>query len=611
MSDIKHGLKVISDMVKSVSGKAGVYRMIDKNDTVLYVGKAKNLKKRITNYTQFDKQPIRIKRMIARTDKMEIVETPSESQALLLESDLIKSLKPYYNILLRDDKSYPEIEISFDQDGSPCIKKHRGLHKKGNRYFGPFTSTKSVNDTIAMLDNVFKLSDKSKDNKKSSFKQRYLPVLKHQFFRIFAPDEGKLTDDLDLYINEVVAFLSGRDNELLNRLNNKMICESNNENYELAQVYKNRIESLNNLKISQGVHINGIGDADIFAVCKSGSVYCIQVMFYRNSKTSGSALFFPKTEAENEAELLNEFIPQFYQDKSPVKKIYISDKIEDLELLQKIYNTKISIPKAGFGFTVMNIAYDNAKSALSRHKSSILNHTEGLKQLKQVLKLEEIPNRIEVYDNSHIQGKNPVGAMIVVSTDGFDKKSYRSWNIKTKMTRKDNLGIAGDDYAMMREVFNRRFNRAIKEKSILPDLIVVDGGKGQLNTALSVLNELSLDLNIVSIAKGEKRNDGSEIFYTKSGTADIPVSSSLHYFMERIRDEAHRFVITAHRKRRSKELIKSPLDEIAGIGKVKRNALLRYFGSTSVISGAGIKDLMQVEGINRKTAEIIYNHFNN
>ena len=602
MSDIKHGIQVISNMVKTVSTKAGVYRMIDKNGIVLYVGKAKNLKNRINNYTQFDKQPIRIKRMIARTDKMEIVETASESQALLLEADLIKSLKPYYNILLRDDKSYPEIEISFDEAGNTKIKKHRGVHIKGNRYFGPFTSAKSVNDTINILDNVFKLNDKS-DNKKS-FKQRYLPVLKHQFLRTFAPDGGAMTDDLDYYINEVVDFLSGRDNELLNRLNQKMLTESQNENYELANVYKGRINSLNELKISQGVHINGIGEADIFAVCKSGAVYCIQVMFYRDSRTSGSALFFPKTDCENETELLSQFIPQFYKDINPAKKIYVSNELIDNELLEKTYKATITVPKGGFGKTVMTTAYDNAKSALSRHKASILNYSQGMEQLCEVLNLESIPNRIEVYDNSHISGKNPVGAMIVVNNTGFDKKFYRQWNIKSQIS-------AGDDYAMMAEVFKRRFSRAIKENTELPDLIVVDGGKGQLSTAQSVLDELGLDLTVVSIAKGEKRNDGTEVFYTNDGTADIPKASPLHYFMERIRDEAHRFVITAHRKKRSKNMLKTPLDEIAGIGKVKRTALLRYFGSTKTISGAGIKDLMQVEGINKKTAELIYNHFNN
>ncbi|MGB1360560.1 MAG: excinuclease ABC subunit UvrC [Alphaproteobacteria bacterium] len=611
MNNIKTAIDVIKDVVKSVSKKPGVYRMLDKNDKLLYVGKAKNLKNRITNYTQFDKQPIRIQRMISRTHRMEIVETNSESEALLLESDLIKSLKPYYNVLLRDDKSYPEIELSVDDDGNTSIKKHRGVHKKGNRYFGPFTSAKSVNETIGVLDNLFKLNDKSTDTdtNKSSYKQRYLPVLQHQFLRSFAPDGGNLTDDLDMYITEVVKFLSGKDNDLLNRLNKKMMQASDNENYELAKVYKDRINSLNNLKISQGANMGGIGNADVFAIAKSGNIFCIQVMFYRDSKASGSALFFPKTECENEAEVLGEFIPQFYADNKPVKKVYISTDITDKELLNTTFDIKINIPKMGMGKTIITTAYDNAVSALSRHKSSILNHTQGMEELANALGFDELLSRIEVYDNSHLQGTNPVGAMIVVNEMGFDKKSYRHWNIKTDMTRRDNRGKAGDDYAMMREVFTRRFSRAIKEKSVLPDLVVVDGGKGQLKIANEVLDELKLNVNVVSIAKGEKRNDGSEVFYTKNGTADIPISSLLHYFMERIRDEAHRFVITLHRKKRSKQIAKSPLDEIAGIGKTKRNALLRHFGSSNSISGLSIDDLMQVEGISKKTAETIFNHF--
>ncbi len=608
---LKKGISVISNMVQTLSISAGVYRMLDDNGMVLYVGKAKNLKNRVRSYTQPEKQSLRIQRMISRTTQMEVVEVATETDALLLEQDLIKTLKPYYNILLRDDKSYPEIELSFDR-GYPFIKKHRGLHAKGNRYFGPFVSATAVNDTIRLLENVFFLGSKaSRDNKQSEHKKRYLPVLKNKFSRNFAPDGLKLKDEeYDSYIDEVVAFLSGKNTNLRTRLQNKMIQASKSEDYETALAYRNRIQALSNLHISSGTSISGVGDADVFGIVRDGILICVQVLYFRMGQASGSAVYFPRCDDKDLSITLSDFIGQFYTEKPPPKNIYVSEDLKDITVLSEALKTRVHYPKGGVGKTVTKQAVENAKASCLRNKASLTKHMSALDELTQVLGLSDVPSRIEVYDNSHTGGTNPVGGMIVVGSDGFDKKSYRSWNIQTEMLTRSGDGVAGDDFAMMREVFSRRFNRAISMDSVLPDVIVVDGGKGQLSSALEILDSLNLsDLMVVSIAKGEKRNDGTETFYMRDRQVPIEVGTPLHHFMERIRDEAHRFAITKHRKRRDKANLKSPLDAIDGVGERRRKALMQAFGSSVSVGKASIEDLQKVDGISQNLAQKIYEYF--
>ncbi len=592
--------------------------MLDAHNQVLYVGKAKNLRARVLSYTRTDSQSLRIQRMIFRTRHMEFVETASEAEALLLEADLIKSLKPYYNILLRDDKSYPEIELSFD-NGMAQIKKHRGVHRAGCRYFGPFANARAVNKTIDVLRNVFYLAPICGDTIPAhvqKHRRRYQSVYRHQFMRSFVPD-GKVTD-FEGYVQQVIQFLSGKDTHLLQRLQQRMQQASAEDDFEMAMVYRDRLRALQDLHISQGSTLQGVGDADVFALSRWGSdsvraIVCVQILFYRHSATAGSAVFFPRVDIEmDDGDILIDFISQYYSDTKPAKKVWLSHPIAEshIHTFHSVYGAKIHTPKAGIGKKVVQLAMTNAVSALDRHKSHIATHNTALHALCRMLDLPDVPQHIEVYDNSHHQGDTPVGAMIVVTSAGFDKKSYRTWDIKTAMSRRDKRGRAGDDYAMMYEVLTRRFTRALKQKTALPDLIVVDGGRGQLSSAQKALDAVGVShIPIVCIAKGENRNDGTETFYTPDKHIAIAIGSDLHFFMQRIRDESHRFAIGTHRKKRRKKLLTSPLDTIDGIGKVKRTKLLQYFGSSTAICGAGIHDLMRVDGISQKLAEKIYNHF--
>ena len=614
------GIHVIKQFVDTLSTRAGVYRMIDAHNQVLYVGKAKNLRNRVHQYTHADKQSLRIQRMIARTHHMEFVETESESHALLLEADLIKSLKPYYNILLRDDKSYPEIEISFENNMAK-IQKHRGVHRKNCQYFGPFSNARAVNKTIDILRNVFYLAPLTDPNCAADevrHRRRYHTIYKHQFMRSFVPD-GSLNNDTDFiaYVDEVIQFLSGKNKDLLRRLQNRMQQASDNNDFEQALIYRDRLQALQDLHISQGCPMQGVGDCDVFAICRFGSdktkaIVCVQILFYRHSATAGSAVFFPRVDVEQtDGHILSDFISQYYDSHTPpAGKIYVSAPVSHVytQGFKQVYGSHIHHPQRGVYKTLIDIAKNNAQSAMDRHKSHISTHNTALDTLCDILNLDDIPQRIEVYDNSHHQGDSPVGAMIVVNSQGFDKKSYRSWTIKTPMQRRDNTGKAGDDYAMMYEVLTRRFARAIKEK--LPDLVVVDGGRGQLSTAQKAMREIGVaHIPLVCVAKGKNRNDGTETFYTPAAKIPIAVGTDLHFFMQRIRDESHRFAIAIHRKKRRKKMLTSPLDAITGIGKIRRTKLLQYFGSSKGIKGAGITDLMQVDGINRDLAEKIYSHF--
>ncbi len=615
------GIQIIKDFAQTLSSKAGVYRMLDAHNQVLYVGKAKNLRARVLSYTRTDMQSIRIQRMIFRTRHMEFVETTSEAEALLLEADLIKSLKPYYNILLRDDKSYPEIELSFD-NGMAQIKKHRGLHRADCQYFGPFSNASAVNKTIDVLRNVFYLAPIPDGDSISAHMQkhrtRYHAVYRHQFMRSFVPDGKVDGEDFEDYVHQVIQFLSGKNTGLLHRLQHSMQQASNTNDFEMAMVYRDRLRALQDLRISQGNRIQGVGDVDVFALYRWGNdtikaIVCVQILFYRSATTAGSAVFFPRVDWEmDNGDILMDFINQYYGDMSPAKKIWVSHTIDHVQTqaFYMAYGAKIHCPKGGIGKKVVQMAVDNAKSALDRHKSHITTHNAALRALRDVLQLADIPQRIEVYDNSHHQGDMPVGAMIVVNSEGFDKKSYRTWNIKAHMYRRDGRGRAGDDYAMMYEVLTRRFTRATKEKTILPDLVVVDGGRGQLSKAKQAMDAVGVShIPLVCVAKGEKRNDGTETFYTTDAQIPITVGSDLHFFMQRIRDESHRFAIGTHRKKRRKKMLTSPLDNIEGIGKVKRTKLLQYFGSSTAIAGAGIHDLMRLQGISRRLAENIYNYF--
>lgn len=611
---LARGAQVIRDYVANLPATPGVYRMIAENGEVLYVGKAKALKKRVVSYTHVDKLPIRLLRMVALTHTMEFVNTHTEVEALLLESNLIKKLKPRYNILLRDDKSFPYILITGDHD-FPQIKKHRGARKQKGEYFGPFASAGAVNHTIEILQRIFKLRNCSD----SVFANRQRPCLQYHIKRCTAPCVGKVDEDTyAAQIKQAQQFLSGESKAIHDVFAKQMQAASAAENYEEAAEYRDRIKALTAIQSRQDINLEGVGDVDVMALAQLEGKSCVQVFFFRGGQNYGNRSYFPRHDSEEKAEdILSVFMAQFYENKPVPSEIFVSHKPTEDKLLEEALATRrdrgkvsISKPSRGKRKRLMDFVMRNAEDALKRHLAERASETKHLKNVAGLFDMEEPPTRVEVYDNSHISGTNMVGAMIVATPEGFQKNAYRKFNIKE--------AEKGDDYGMMREVMTRRFTRALKEgvetgSEGWPDLLLIDGGKGQLSAVTDTLEEIGVleDVTVVAIAKGEDRNAGREEFFMKGRQSfRLPENDPTLHYLQRIRDEVHRFAITSHRARRKKEIVKSPLDGIPGIGPKKKKALLMRFGSAKEVAGAGIDDLMQVDGISKSVAEKIYNYFN-
>jgi excinuclease ABC subunit C len=617
------GLAVLQRAVEKLPNSPGVYRMLDVSGEVLYVGKARALKKRVTSYTHPIKLSNRIRRMVAETASLEIVTTHTEVEALLLECNLIKRLMPRYNVLLRDDKSFPDILVTGDH-AFPQITKHRGARNRKGEYFGPFASAGSVNKTIVALQRAFLLRNCSD----AVFAQRTRPCLQYQIKRCSAPCVGYIDEpSYQALVDQAAGFLHGDSRGVQTELVDQMQAASDALDFETAARYRDRIRALTQIQAHQDIHVEGIKDADVIAAYQAGGVTCIQVFFFRGGANYGNRAYFPSHDRSLEVgEVLTSFVGQFYDDKPPPALVMVSEKLEEQALLEQALTIraghKVAIlwPQRGPKRKPVEHALTNAREALGRRLAESASQSRLLTQLAMVFGLDKPPQRIEVYDNSHISGTNAIGGMIVAGPEGFIKGAYRRFNIRSAAApgevAEGSAITAGDDYGMMREVLTRRFQRAIKEDpdrtgGTWPDLVLIDGGAGQLSSAVTVMEELGLiDVPLVAIAKGPDRNAGRERFFMpgKAPFSMEPKDPAL-YFLQRLRDEAHRFAIGGHRIRRQNATNRSELDEIAGIGAARRKALLHHFGSVRSIARAGLSDLQQVAGINQTVAKKIYDHF--
>lgn len=601
MPDIKHGIEVIKNNVKVAPLKPGVYRMLDKNGKVLYVGKAKSIRKRIVAYTHFDRLPDHIKRMVAEVDRMEFILVENEAKALLMENDLIKKLEPKYNILLKDDKTFPHLMINLQED-FPALRKSRGARRDKCKYFGPFASVGAVNNVMDILQKAFRLRS-CRDN---VFCNRERPCMLYQIKRCSAPCVGKISrEEYHETVDEVVSFLEGRNVELKEKMSADMQKASDEMNFELALVLRDRIKALSSVQSGYNVEYADIMSADIVAVVKSKGMVCIQVFFIRSGQNCGNLPYFPKQAADvGEEEILEAFLSSFYAEHTPPKEIVVSHDLENVAFLQEAIGAHINFYRKGNKLKLVERALENALAAIDRHLAASTSIEANLVEMQKYFSLPRIPQRIEVYDNSHNQGSYAVGTMIVATPEGFDKKSYRTFNIKyTENTH--------DDFAMMKEVLLRRFERMSAENK--PDVILLDGGLGQLHAVHDALRDFDLDgITIIAISKGPDRNAGKEFYHILGHESfSLPYQSPIAFYMQNIRDEAHRFAIGTHRKKRAKSMFKSSLDEIEGIGASRKRDLLNYFGSVEQVKGATLSDLMKVSGISKKTAEKIYNYFHN
>ncbi len=606
-SDI--GKEVIKKELPLMPKLPGVYRMLNAKNEILYVGKAKNLTNRLKSYVSEKNHIIRTERMLSQTKKLEITTTSNESEALLLEANLIKKYKPKYNILLRDDKSFPFIFIG-NKDKWPQIKRHRGKKSKEGFYFGPFASAGSANWTIKMIQKIFHLRV-CDDN---VFKNRERPCILYQIKRCSGPCVNYINKkEYDQTVEDAIEFVSGKSRKIQKNLSKQMEKASEELDFEKAVILRDRIKSLNIIQSSQRINEANLLEADVIAGYKESGKTCIQVFFYRSKQNWGNQAFFPKHDPdENLKEILNSFISQFYENKSVPKTIIINEEIKEKALIEKTLSKKenkeinISVAKKGSKLKVINQAIKNAKDSLNRKLYESQNNKDLFDKVSKKFDLESNIGLIEVYDNSHIQGTNSVGALITFGEEGFVKKRYRKFNIKIKQNRQD-------DYGMMKEVLNRRFKKAIQEKDnylTFPDLVLVDGGKGQYSSSRETLNELGLhDIPIIAIAKGKFRNSGNETFFHNGKTYKFEKNDPTLFFLQRIRDEAHRFAISAHRAKRKKGISKSLLDQIEGIGSMRKKALLNHFGSARAVESASFDEIKSVEGVEEKVAKKIYNFF--
>lgn len=621
------GRTAIARFANLAPSAPGVYRMIDAQGDVLYVGKAKNIKKRVTAYARPTGHDSRISRMIAATATLECVTTKTETEAILLEANLIKRLRPRFNVLLRDDKSFPYILITTDH-WAPQILKHRGARTRPGRYYGPFASAGAVNRTINALERAFLVRSCSD----SYFEARTRPCLLYQIKRCSAP----CTREIDFagyseLVREANEFLSGRSQSVQKELAREMDKASIALDFERAAIYRDRLSALSAIQSHQGINPRSIEEADVFAVHQAGGYSCVEVFFFRTGQNWGNRAYFPKADrAIGPVEVLSAFLAQFYDDKPPPRLILVSHEFEERALLSEALSTKtgrkieVGAPKRGERKELVQHAMANAREALARKLAETSSQQKLLGQLTETFALPNAPRRIEVYDNSHISGTNAVGAMIVAGPEGFRKNQYRKFNIRSAELS------PGDDYGMMREVLQRRFKRLLEENprtmidGVLsavfrnddedqpwPDLVLIDGGQGQLNAAQDTLNTLGItNVPIVAIAKGPDRDAGRETFFMPGRDAfRLPPRDPLLYFVERLRDEAHRFAVGSHRARRKKDIREAGLQEIPGIGPTRKRALLRHFGTVKAIERASLPDLAQVPGINAETARKIYEFF--
>jgi len=603
------GKDVIKKELPLIPKLPGVYRMLNSKNEILYVGKARNLPNRLKSYIAEKNHIIRTERMLSQTKKIEITTTSNESEALLLEANLIKKYKPKFNILLRDDKSFPFIFIG-NKDKWPQIKRHRGKKTKEGFYFGPFASAGSANWTIKMIQKIFHL--RVCDD--TVFKNRERPCILYQIKRCSGPCVGYIEkEEYNRSVDDAIEFVSGKSRRIQKNLSNQMEKASEDLDFEKAVILRDRIKALNIIQSSQKINEANLVEADVIAGYKESGKTCIQVFFYRSKQNWGNQAFFPKHDPDEKlGNILNSFVSQFYENKNVPSSIILSDEIKEKNLIEKTLTKKegkqinISVAKKGSKLKVINQSIKNAKDSLNRKLYESQNNKELFESVAKKFNLETNISLIEVYDNSHIQGTNSVGALIAFGDEGFIKKRYRKFNINKK-------GNEQDDYGMLREVLNRRFKRAIQEKDnflSFPDLVLIDGGKGQYSTARDAMNELGLhDIPVIAIAKGKYRNSGNETFFHNGKEYKFEKNDPTLFFLQRIRDESHRFAISAHRSKRKKALSKSLLDQIEGIGSIRKRSLLNHFGSARAVESASLDEIKSVEGVEEKVAKKIYNFF--
>ncbi len=610
--DLEAGIAAIREVQATLKPKPGVYRMLDARGAVLYVGKARALNNRVANYTQVDRLPLRLKRMVAQTRSMVIVTTNSEAEALLLEAQLIKRYRPPYNVLLRDDKSFPFILLRAEHD-FPRIMKHRGARKAKGNYYGPFASAGSVNTTINALQKLFLLRSCTD----SFFARRDRPCLLYQIKRCSAPCVGRIDEaNYAELVSEAKDFLGGRSSAVQRKLEDQMAQAAEALDFERAAMLRDRLRAATFIQGSQAVNAEGVGNADVFAVaCKSGH-FAIQAFFIRGGQNWGHRAFFPShTDGLDEGEVLTAFLAQFYEEVPPPRLILVDRVLPEADLLAEAFarpaggKVELSVPQRGDRRRLMEQASRNAVEALERRQAESGTKARLNRELAEFLELAEPPQRIEVYDNSHIQGAQALGAMIVAGPEGFIKGQYRKWNIKSAQTN--------DDFAMMREVFQRRFARVQDEDpdrdgGMWPDLVLIDGGKGQMSAARDTLEDLGIeDVPLIAIAKGPHHGrEGREVFHFPDGREKmLPVNSPLLFHLQRLRDEVHRFAIGAHREKRSRAITASPLDEIPGIGPARKRALLLHFGTASKVRAASLEDLQRAPGVSATVAQTVYDFY--
>jgi len=603
------GKNVIKKELSLIPKSPGVYRMLNHKGDILYVGKAKNLPNRLKNYISEKNHIIRTERMLSQTFKLEVTTTANESEALLLEANLIKKFKPKFNILLKDDKSFPFILIS-NKDHWPQVTKHRGKKNKEGFYFGPFASAGSANWTIKMLQKIFLL----RVCDETTFKNRKRPCILYQIKRCSAPCVGYIEkNDYKSSVENAIKFVSGRSRDIQKNLSREMEEASEKLDFEKASILRDRIKSLNIIQSSQRINEANLIEADVIAAHKESGKTCIQVFFYRAKQNWGNQAYFPKHDPDQDtSEIMSSFLMQFYENKNVPKLIILNNNIKDKKLIEQTLSRKekksisISIAKKGAKAKVVSLAEKNAKESLNRKLYETNNNKNLFEGISKKFNLKNNISLVEVYDNSHMQGTNSIGAMVTFGDEGFVKKRYRKFDIKIK-------GSEQDDFAMLKEVLTRRFKRAMLEKGnylTLPDLILIDGGKGQYSSAKEVLNEFGLhDLPMIAIAKGKLRNKGDESFFHNGKLYKFEKNDPTLFFMQRLRDEAHRFAITSHRIKRQKGIRKSLLDQIEGIGTVRKRALLNHFGSARAVESASFDEIRSVEGVEEKVAKKIYNFF--
>lgn len=610
---VPQGHEVIQAYLNTLDGSPGVYRMLDHESRVLYVGKARNLRARVSNYARLSGHSGRIARMISMTTSMMFLTTRTETEALLLEQNLIKQLKPKFNVLLRDDKSFPNILVTAEHD-YPQIKKHRGAKKEKGSYYGPFASAGAVNRTLNQLQRVFLLRDCSN----SMFESRTRPCLQFQIKRCSAPCVGKISPtDYQQTVSDAEKFLNGKSTDIQGRLAKDMALASEEMEFERAAALRDRIKALTQVQTTQGINPKGVSEADIIALHLDSGQACVQVFFIRANQNWGNHDYYPRVGPDvNAAEVLEAFVGQFYDTREPPKQVILSNDIENLDLMADALSIKLGrkvevlVPKRGEKADLVDGAMRNARESLARKMAETASQVRLLKGVAEAFDLPASPKRIEVYDNSHISGTNAVGGMIVAGPEGFMKNQYRKFNIK------DEDITPGDDFGMMKEVLTRRFKRLLKEdpdreRGMWPDLLLIDGGAGQVSAVREIMQKYGVgDIPMVGVAKGEDRDAGKEEFY-RTGQRPFALrhNDPVLYFIQRMRDEVHRFAIGTHRAKRSKAIGATPLDDIAGVGAARKRAMLAHFGSAKAVARANLADLEAVNGVSKALAQKVFDYF--